>query len=373
MLTRIRVVLLLVAVMATSVTACLWDYDTLEMERQRFPSALELITGKFLRHSQELYQWRIGDRTRRIEQSPKPVLFDDLASAYDKVGDHAQAIEIMLGKAKQYPGLYETHANLGTFYVHSGQLEKGLVELEKAIAINPDAHFGRERFQIHLVKYILSRSDQFPPPLPLKNEEAAERDDFAAFVLNAEGGLTSGKEQAVIKDAVKGVLGMMRFGHYDSPILLEALGDLLRHGELENSANLAARCYLKASFEVSSEESKEAYRKYAAHSLRWQTPGKGESRQIKLNEVEWQLKKEIKEADAWFAQIANDERNWIKQRVDVDHAFSEKYYQEPKPLGASVPTVSGGRLWFVYALISVCVGSLLLAFRIHRGRITVQG
>jgi hypothetical protein len=31
--------------------ACMWDYDTIKMERTRFPSTLELITGKFLRHS----------------------------------------------------------------------------------------------------------------------------------------------------------------------------------------------------------------------------------------------------------------------------------------------------------------------------------
>jgi len=37
--------------------ACLWDYDTLKQERARFPSTLELITGKFLRHSPEFYEW----------------------------------------------------------------------------------------------------------------------------------------------------------------------------------------------------------------------------------------------------------------------------------------------------------------------------
>lgn len=43
-------------VIAPALVACLWDYDTLAMERSRFPSTLELITGKFLRHSPEFYQ-----------------------------------------------------------------------------------------------------------------------------------------------------------------------------------------------------------------------------------------------------------------------------------------------------------------------------
>ncbi|MEZ6049381.1 MAG: hypothetical protein R3C11_28140 [Planctomycetaceae bacterium] len=41
-----------------------------------------------------------------------------------------------------------------------------------------------------------------------------------------------------MKRAIKGVSGMMRFGHYDSPILLEALGDLLVHFHLQSPGNL---------------------------------------------------------------------------------------------------------------------------------------
>ena len=40
----------------TAAFACLWDYDTLKQERARFPDALEVITGKFLRHSPEFYE-----------------------------------------------------------------------------------------------------------------------------------------------------------------------------------------------------------------------------------------------------------------------------------------------------------------------------
>src|SRR5687768_12330427 len=46
--------------------ACLWDSDTIKMERSRFPGTLELITGKFLRHSPEFYEWRIRDRLKRL-------------------------------------------------------------------------------------------------------------------------------------------------------------------------------------------------------------------------------------------------------------------------------------------------------------------
>src|SRR5262245_47727113 len=84
--------------------ACLWDLDTLLMERQRFPSALELITGKFLRHSEAFYRWRIQDRLPRITADPgKLALYDDLAVAYEKTGDQGNAIAIMLIKERIQP------------------------------------------------------------------------------------------------------------------------------------------------------------------------------------------------------------------------------------------------------------------------------
>jgi len=42
-----------VLALTTTAWACLWDSDTLQMERLRFPGVLEIITGKFVRHSQE--------------------------------------------------------------------------------------------------------------------------------------------------------------------------------------------------------------------------------------------------------------------------------------------------------------------------------
>lgn len=56
----------LVLLITAPVLACLWDYDTLAEERRQFPSALELMTGKFLRHSPEFYEWRIADREKKM-------------------------------------------------------------------------------------------------------------------------------------------------------------------------------------------------------------------------------------------------------------------------------------------------------------------
>ena len=64
-----------------------------------------------------------------------------------------------------YPGRYETAANLGTFYFHAGKLAEGLPHIDRALAINPDAHFGRERVQKRLVEYVVARNKAGALPL----------------------------------------------------------------------------------------------------------------------------------------------------------------------------------------------------------------
>lgn len=362
--------------------ACMWDYDTIAMERAQFPEALELITGKFARHSEAFYQWRIEDRLKRIELEPDNLaLLDDLAVAYDKVGNHDDAIATMLRKEERQPGLYETAANLGTFYIHAGELEKGLEFIEKAIKINPDAHFGREIYQKHLVEYLLYVREHGNAELPMRllwpptavHEGGAVR----SYPPGAE---DPGPEQRVAhgfydwipipevnhEAAVKGVLGMMRFGSYDSPILLEALGDLLAYGPRFGEATglLASRAFLKASYEVNDEASREKYRELATMAIELQTGGAGN--QLTLEELEADFKKELAEAEAWYAQVKADELAWIESGQNPEALFAEKYFKTPviessPSAGAPSPTLLE---WI--GLFGAALGIVFLVYRFSR-------
>ena len=201
-----------------STFACLWDSDTLTMERSRFPTVLELITGKFLRHSKEFYQWRIQDRLTKLKYEPNNLAYyDDLAVAYDKIDEHQKAIETILKKDDIKPGLYETEANLGTFFIHSGQFEQGLIHIGKAIQINPDAHFGREKYQKYLVEYVLSCRINGTIKLPLKYCKV-DQSNNEYHPMGFEYFLKEHQENDY-QAALKGILGMMKFGNYQSPIL----------------------------------------------------------------------------------------------------------------------------------------------------------
>src|SRR5436305_1999308 len=104
---RLAVVVLL-AVPAVA-TACLWDYDTLAQERSRFPTVLELITGKYLRHSPEFYEWRVTDRRKRLVVDPSNLaLHDDLVVALDRLGRYDEALAAVEAANKLQPNRYET-------------------------------------------------------------------------------------------------------------------------------------------------------------------------------------------------------------------------------------------------------------------------
>jgi tetratricopeptide (TPR) repeat protein len=162
-MSRWVVAIVALALLPTMLSACLWDHDTLAMERQRFPSVLELITGKFLRHSPEFYVWRVEDRKRRLEQDPNNLaLLDDLGVAYDKLGQHDLALATVKRAEMLNEGRYETLANRATFEFHAGRLKEGMPYLDKALQINPAAHFNRERYQGYVVDLILTRGQQLP-------------------------------------------------------------------------------------------------------------------------------------------------------------------------------------------------------------------
>lgn len=330
-----------------TVLPCFWDYDTIEMERQDFPGVVELIAGKFLRHSPEYHYWRIKDREVKLQKHPDSLsLYDDMAVSYSKIGNQKKAIEIILKKDSLQPGLYETYANLGTFYLHDGQYEKGIEYIDIAIEINPDAHFGREIYQKYLAEYVLSKSDGGEISLPLdfsENKTSKTKTlprpsgNFYQFIASKRN-LNQGQRHKwnapldpKILEAKEGILGMMKFGDYNSPILLEVLGDLLMNsGNTSAARQLAARAYLKASYFVEDEKSKRAYRNKATFALELHINKEGPKNTIGFDVLEKLLKDEMKSGEKNYASIRKNEINWILNAEDPEEKFSEKYYENPE-------------------------------------------
>ncbi len=153
---------------------CLNDRDTLEVEAMARKDLAETIVGRFDRNPPLYYSMRIA----RLQKLAKLTLddYDDLAVALDRLGRDEEAIQVMARKKADLdrlaPGAnmhawYTYHANLGTFqahlWIHNGakvetidQLLQGRWHINKAMVINPEAHYGREFAQRGVMDWLLA-------------------------------------------------------------------------------------------------------------------------------------------------------------------------------------------------------------------------
>ncbi len=324
-------ILLIGGVLALStgtVTACLWDHDTLAEEEARLPGITELITGEFPRHSRQFHEWRrdrckmlIGNRTAKVST------YDDLAVSLHKLGDHKTAMAIMEAKELLFPGLYETRSNLGTFYIYTGQLDEALKYIRQALAINANAHFGREKYQQWLVEWVQERQKSGVPAI--KQDDFGARAEgvpygFAAFVLRKESAAGGHPETAKITlrqldDAIFGVSGMMRFADFDNPLLLEAMGDLLLAGsKATNASQLACMSYLHAAIKTDKADEKQRLRTSAEMAGAYISG-------FKLGPYEKLLESGLTKGRIEAVKVAADEAAWIRAGKDASAEFQKKY------------------------------------------------
>jgi len=174
----------LAAATVPSGLACIWDGDTLAAEvRHRGYLVLDALTGRFDRLPPEYYRKRYEIASERIAKDPSALAaYDNAAVACERLGRTDEAIDWMLKKQAAMEALpvhdraarddarYRFHANIGTFYAHrwvAGGAKRddpdalaALDHLTKCMAINPEAHFGREVVQLGMIEWLNSERKQ---------------------------------------------------------------------------------------------------------------------------------------------------------------------------------------------------------------------
>ncbi len=158
---------------------CLWDSDTLAAEAKGLPGIAEILTGRIERQPPRYYEMRLARVTASLAEHPERLEdYDDAAVACDRLQRSGDAIEWMNKKRVTLDRLatpsseheYRYHANIGTFLAHrwirAGANRADLTDLKaaeehiaKAIEINPEAHFGREKYQLAAIRWLLEGPD----------------------------------------------------------------------------------------------------------------------------------------------------------------------------------------------------------------------
>lgn len=144
---------------AVPLRACIWDSDTLWSEKLKNPDLAKLILepappptdpAPFLKRIQEL---------KANPRRQDPHWWNDLAGAYIRAGKPQDAADLLAPVVSQFPDDYGIHANLGTAYHLLGRYAEAAKHIARDLEINPDAHFGLEKYHLALLQYLERDTD----------------------------------------------------------------------------------------------------------------------------------------------------------------------------------------------------------------------
>jgi tetratricopeptide (TPR) repeat protein len=318
-----------------SARACIWDSDTLADELRGIPEAEALlVTDRWFRHGPAYYRARVASMPARIARDRFDfAAYDDLAVAHERLGEREKALEVLAAKERvlvEKPDAehrYRLHANRGTVLSHAGRLEEALPEIERAVALHPDAHFGRERFQVDALRYFLAAKkdpDLFRRATILSHGGVDVTDEKGDSVGTGHSVQMDPSPPAVPGDAPPkprpeswrncwtAMAGILRFGGVEGAEVYRVLGDLAlrRPGSDHGDRHLAWWAYRRALAKghPAKEEVGEALRRLEHH---WE----GTGLLGRPNEVAFAAM--LASAEAWHAAFAAAEEAAVLAGEDV--------------------------------------------------------
>ena len=136
-------------------SACAWDNETYLAEAKSLPCVLDVLVGRYPKHTREYFDARIRAADAALSWVPLwTAPLDTKGVALMRLGRFSEARTVMDRRAEADPEAYASHANLGTLLTFTGSYEAALKHVDKALAVEPDAHFGRERYHRLLLVFL---------------------------------------------------------------------------------------------------------------------------------------------------------------------------------------------------------------------------
>ena len=244
-----RAVMTLTCLCAGTALACLWDSDTFQEEALTQKDVAAVVRGRSSKHSAFFYEQKVAWTRPLIEGgAAKAERYDNLAVAYEKLGRHQDAEAVLAAKELRFPGQYTTLANQGTVAAHQADFPRALELLRAALALNPAAHFGREKYQVKAIEYaqalaadpsLAQRVDLLG--LPLTDDEAVLFGDRGRKKKGEQTGLD---KAGLSRDVFVALAGLIQFGNAEvSPHVWFSLGMACA---LDGDRHLAIRAFFRA-------------------------------------------------------------------------------------------------------------------------------
>jgi Flp pilus assembly protein TadD len=141
-------------VSALNMEACIWDAVTLKEERARRPNLAQAVEGG---QNQQFDIAALRAKIQKLEASPQDSAewLNELAGSYLRTGEPRRAVALLEPALSRFATNYGIHANLGTAYHLLGDYKAAEREIALDLEINPQAHFGLERYHLALLQYLV--------------------------------------------------------------------------------------------------------------------------------------------------------------------------------------------------------------------------
>ena len=377
-----QLLLFLLLCLALPSFACLNDMDSLATEAKGLPGTLEVITGRFERNPPLFYEMRLARVSKEIKANPaKLELYDDAGVACDRIGRDDEAIAWMAKKRahlKPYPQdkeqWYRYHANLGTFQAHQwlrsganrkiiGEMKTARDNIKRAIEIKPDAHFGREKYQLMAMEWIIN---------PPKDKNGASKPGFLH--------LSESTTQQKAHEAVTGLLGLIALGNaWESIDVFSSLSKALPLDKKGyNGYSVLAYIAKLRAFELADAGKK---------SLAPKAPTNPQQLKLILAENfdasvgnETQLEQQYKELRAEAEQYQKQRTDYMLTRLKAgQHPDTvSTFWNDWKDSGPPVlDPLSAGERWEqrkpqIYAFVTIMIAVLITCFIWHTCRLNLN-
>jgi tetratricopeptide (TPR) repeat protein len=247
MLSSVRYSLCLLFVFVPTLAhACIWDADTLADERKAKPALADLILNETpARPDPKPFRERIA----KLKAEPRendPAWWSDLAGAHLRLGEAAEAAKILEPLVSKFPNDYGIHANLGTAYHLLGRYADAERHIARDLEINPEAHFGLEKYHLALLRY-LNRDAEFQKEHVYLEawSDSLSDDDAFSFPSYAQGATNKFDQQFQrATNLLEGAMYMAELNP-NQPACWVMLGLICtRHGEAD--LNLAKAAFQRA-------------------------------------------------------------------------------------------------------------------------------
>jgi len=137
------------------VHACIWDADTMFQEKLRHHDLASAILGE---PPAPADQQKLQARIKELEANRNETNADwwnNMAGAYLRLNQPEMAVKLLEPVVGNFTNDYGMHANLGTAYHLLGRYADAEKEIARDLEINPDAHFGLEKYHLALLQYLM--------------------------------------------------------------------------------------------------------------------------------------------------------------------------------------------------------------------------